>query len=117
MLLKFFKGSTPAILVTIILASLLIWAKSLFSVQNVSFYFDSYPMPLYVLIKSLMGGNILIEKIAALTITVLSGFYLIQLNTKHILIKYRTYLPALIYILFTSSFIPLQRIKDRKSVV
>lgn len=110
MLLKFFKSSTPGILVAIIAMSFLIWAKSIFSSQLFSFDFDSYPMPLYVLIKNLMGGNILIEKIIALIITIASALYLIQLNTKHILIKYRTYLPALLYILFASSFVPLQRI-------
>lgn len=110
MLLKFFKGSTPAILATIILTSLLIWGKSLFSPEVFSFYFDDYPMPLYALFKGLMGEHILIEKIVTLIITIASALYLIQLNTKHILIKYRTYLPVLLYILFTSSFIPLQRI-------
>ncbi|HCY00362.1 MAG TPA: hypothetical protein DG754_09510, partial [Bacteroidales bacterium] len=110
MLLKFFKGLTPAILATIILTSLLIWGKSLFSTEVFSFYFDNYPMPLYVLIKGLMGEHTLIEKIVALIITIASALYLIQLNTKHILIKYRTYLPVLLYIIFTSSFIPLQRI-------
>jgi hypothetical protein len=110
MLLKFFKGSAPSVIAVIIVLSVLLWLKSFINPTNTTFYFDDYSMPLYALLKTVTRGNLMLEIAISFTFTLISALYLIQINTKHILIKYRTYLPALLYIVLASSFTPLQRL-------
>jgi hypothetical protein len=110
MFLKSLKQPLPTVLTAIVVIAVAIWIKSLISPTVSHFYFDEYEMPLYQLVTKLSAGNILIEKIIAFAIMLIAAFALVQLNTKHILIKYRTYLPALFFILLSSSFLPLQRI-------
>ena len=110
MLLKFFKGSAPSVIAVIIVLSVLLWLKSFINPAYAPFYFDDYSMPLYALLKTVTRGNLMLEIAISFTFTLISALYLIQINTKHILIKYRTYLPALLYIVLASSFTPLQRL-------
>lgn len=109
MLLKFFRGSAPAVLFATILTALLIWSKSFFLLESSPLVHET-GMPLYNLLIGLFGDNLLLEKIAAFVITSASAFYLIHLNTKHIIIKHRSYLLALFYIVLSSAYIPLQYI-------
>ncbi len=110
MLLKFFKGSAPSVIAVIIVLSVLLWLKSFINPAYTPFYFDDYSMPLYALLKAVTRGNLMLEIAFSFTFTLISALYLIQINTKHILIKYRTYLPAFLYFFLASSFTPLQRL-------
>ncbi len=110
MILKFFKRPLPSVLAAIIVLAVLGWLKSFLSGEVHPFYFDNNQMPLYSLAVSIIRGNHLAGKIFSLSLLIICAIMLIQLNTKHILIKYRSYLPALIFILLSSSFLPLQRL-------
>jgi hypothetical protein len=110
MFLKSLKRPLPTVLSSIVGIAIALWLKSFLSQSATPFYFDEYEMPLYQLVSKLSAGNILVERIIAFSIMIFAAFALVQLNTKHILIKYRSYLPALFFILLSSSFLPLQRI-------
>ena len=90
MLLKFFKRQLPTVFSAIILIAILVWLRTLIGIDSLPFYFDENGMPFYELMLRLTGGNTFIESLLALTAMLLTAIYLIQLNTKHILIKYRT---------------------------
>ena len=110
MLLKFFKQTLPQVIVMIILLTALMWIKSFFSDQAYPFYFDSIKMPFYASITSWLSSNILYGRILAFIVMLFTGFYLLQINSKHIIIKQRTYLPAFFYLVLISSFTPLHQI-------
>jgi len=110
MLLKFFKRPLPIVFATIIVLAILLWLKSFFTGLSVAFYFDEAQMPLYSLVVNIIRDNGYLAKILAFTLVLFTGLYLIQLNSKYILIKQRSYLPAFLYILLASSFLPLQRL-------
>jgi hypothetical protein len=110
MILKTLKRTLPTVLFAIIAIAIITWLKAFLSSETVPFYFDDHEMPLYHLVRIMAGGSLIIERIIAFSVMIIAAFLLVQLNTKHILIKYRTYLPALFYILLSSGFIPLQRL-------
>lgn len=110
MFLKFFKQTLPQVIIVSILLAILMWVKNLNTEQVFPYYFDSIKMPFYAFISKWLQNNYLLSKGLTFLIMILSAFYLLQINSKHIVIKQRTYLPALFYILFTSSIISLQRI-------
>ncbi len=110
MLLKFFKQTLPQVIVMIALFTVLIWLRSFFSDQTYPFYFDSIKMPFYASITSWLSNNTLYGKILAFIVMLFTGFYLLQINSKHIIIKQRTYLPTFLYLVLISSFITLHQI-------
>ncbi len=110
MLLKFFKQTLPQVIVTIIIITLLLWVKSLFSSHTPSFYWETISMPLYSSISSWLSGNYLWSKVISLTLVFFTGFYLLQVNSKHIVVKQRTYFISFLYLIITSSIIFLQQI-------
>lgn len=110
MLLKFFKRPLPSVFITMLFIAILLWLQSFLLINKTSYYFEGYEMPFYSIIRNLAGGSSFIERIFAFIVLIASSLYLIQLNTKHILIKYRTYLPTLLFVILSSSFLPLQKI-------
>lgn len=110
MLLKFFKQTLPQVIVMIILLSFLLWLKSFLSDFVYPYYFESITMPFYALISNWISNNVLIGKIIAFIVSLFTGFYLLQINSKHIVIKQRTYLLSFFYIILISSIISLQQI-------
>jgi len=67
-------------------------------------------MPFYEKIVVWLSNNLLLGKILTFITMLIVGFYLLHINTKHIVIKQRTYLPAFFYFILTSSLLPLQQI-------
>lgn len=110
MLLKFFKRTLPLVLSSVILIALLLWLKSFISPSLSPVQFSQNQMPAYAFLHNLLVNRLFISKLISFTLMLITSLYLIQLNSKHILIKNRSYLPALIYILLTSSFISIQGI-------
>lgn len=110
MLLNFFKQTLPQVIATIIILTLLLWLKSILSIQVTPFYFESISMPFFSLISSWISSNILWSKVFTLTLLLFTGFYLLQINSKHIVVKQRTYLISLFYLLITSSIAVLHQI-------
>lgn len=110
MMLKFFKQSLPQVIVVIILLAIIMWGQSIINNLSYPFYFDSIQMPFYEKLVTWLSNNLLLGKIVTLVAMLSVGFYLLHVNTKHIVIKQRTYLPAFFYFILTSSLIPLQQI-------
>ncbi len=108
MLLRFFKRPLPRVLVAVMLSGILLWLKGLLNARTGFVDFGSYPMPLFKLVSFVIGDNFLASKVITLLVVSLIGLYLVQVNTRHMLLRQRTYLPALFYILLASAFIPLQ---------
>ena len=110
MLLKFFKQTLPQVIIVSIIVAFLLWFKSLFTDQFYTFYFDSIKMPIYAFVTSWASENSMYSKALSFLVMIFAAFYLLTINSKHIVIKQRTYLPAFFYILLVSCFISIQRI-------
>lgn len=110
MLLKFFRQSLPQVILVIILMSVLLWLRSFFSDMVEPFYFESIQMPFYSLVVKWISNNLLLGRIIAFIVMLITGFYLLQINSKHIVIKQRTYLLSLFYIILVSSLLSLQQL-------
>jgi len=110
MFLKFFRQTLPQVIIVLIILALVLWLKGLYTEQLYPHYFDSIKMPFYAFIIKWLPENIVYSKAIAFIIMLFTAFYLLQINSKHIVIKQRTYLPAFFYILISSCFISLQRI-------
>ncbi len=110
MFLKFFKSGQPALLFFIPVLSVLIWLKYFIIPQPVLMSFEPNPMPLYGWIESLLKNQIILSKLITLTLLIFTALWISRLNTKFILLQRRTYLPAIIYILLVSTYLPLQQL-------
>jgi len=105
MLLKFFKGTSPAVILFIAIIFVAVWISAFLntgdSVQN---YGNEYHMPLYsFLIRILDPGN-LSAIILSFLIAVLILFLIINFNTTIFFINERTFLPAILYLLIVIIF-------------
>jgi len=110
MFLKLCKSGQPAVLLFIPVLIIVIWLKYLILPQPVSIAFEPYPMPLYQWISSLLENQIFLSKIVTLVLLIFIALWLSMMNTKFILMEKRSYLPAIIYLLIASSYLPLQQI-------
>jgi hypothetical protein len=108
MILSFLKRPLPTSFVAIIGLTIIIWAKYLFFPNEYTSLIQNETNPLYPLGVNLIYGSPFITRLISFVFILISALYLIQLNSKYILIKYRTYLPALFFVLIISSFKPLQ---------
>jgi hypothetical protein len=105
MLLRLFKGTGPGVILLIIVTLLAVWASAFIKLQShFSLYFDLYPMPLYGILSSLIGTNPLPGIIFTISSVSLMAFLMVNLNTSIFFINERTFLPAIIYILFSGLF-------------
>lgn len=107
MLLKFFKKQLPSVSSAIILVGVASWLVSFINPQAAN-GFENYQMPLYSLVAYYIPAQTFLSQLFAFTMVVVNGIFLMQLNTRFILIKNRTYLPALFYILICSGITCLQ---------
>jgi hypothetical protein len=106
MLLRFFKGTGPGVILVIIVTLLAVWIRPFIQLRgHFSLYFDLSPMPLYGLISSLIGTNPFPGIILSLTLVSLMSILIVNLNSSLFFINERTFLPAFIYILI-SGLIP-----------
>jgi len=103
--LRIFKGTGPGVILFIILTLLGVWASAFVSPKlPFAFNYESIPMPLYALLKLLIGSNPLTGVFFSFFIVCLIAFLLVNFNTSSFFIPERTFLPALIYILFGGIF-------------
>ncbi len=110
MFLKIFKSGQPALLVFIPFLAALLWLKYFILPQPVSMAFEPNPMPFYYGISTLLESQPIIGKILTLSLLVFIALWLSRINTKFIILQQRTYLPAVIYLLLVSSYLPLQQL-------
>ncbi|MBA4321651.1 MAG: hypothetical protein C0408_02420, partial [Odoribacter sp.] len=105
MLLKFFRGTGPAEMIFILFTALGVWLSAFINPHlSSSFNYDINPMPLYGLLKQLIGGTALFGVIFSFLLVMLMSFLIVNFNTSHFFINERTFLPAAIFILFTGLF-------------
>lgn len=105
MLLKFFRGTGPGEVILIFLTAMGIWASAFINPhQAASFQYNTNPMPLYNVLRMLLGENALYGVIFSFVLILLMSFLLVNFNTSHFFISERTFLPGVVYILFTGLF-------------
>ena len=103
MVVKFFKGTVPAVILAIAIIFIAVWAPLFFSssiTQNEVSY--NNPMPLFALLKYLLGSKIWVSNVVAAAICATLVFLITNLNTTHFFIGERTFVPALIFIFITA---------------
>jgi hypothetical protein len=106
MLLRFFKGTGPGVILAIIVTLLAVWFRPFVQVKgHFSLYFDLNPMPLYGLIANIIGTNPFPGIILSLALVSLMSILIVNLNSALFFINERTFLPAFVYILI-SGLIP-----------
>ena len=105
MLLRFFKGTGPGVIFLIIVTLMAIWVSAFLNppIDSV-FHYETDPMPLYGLLKLVIGNNHFLGVGFSISMVSLMSFLLINFNTTVFFINERTYLPALLYILFGGLF-------------
>ena len=99
MVLKFFKGTVPSVVVMIVIIFIAMWTPLFFSESTVSY---NNPMPLFGALEHLLGSKIWISNIVAVAICATLAFMITDLNTTHFFINERTFIPSLIFILLTA---------------
>jgi hypothetical protein len=105
MLLKFFKGTSPAVIFIISVAFAAVWISAFLNpVPAVQNYSDEMQMPLYSLLINLIGKDHFATVFLSLSVAVLLVFLIINFNTDIFFINERTFLPALLYIMVIAIF-------------
>jgi hypothetical protein len=105
MLLKFFRGTGPGEVLIIVLTAIIVWVSAFINPHiSTSFVYDTNPMPLYGLLRQLLGENALIGVIFSFVMVLLTTFLIVNFNTSHFFINERTFLPAVIYVLLSGLF-------------
>jgi hypothetical protein len=105
MLLKLFRGTGPGVVLLIFLTASLVWASAFINPhQSVSFVYDVNPMPLYGLLKGILGNSAIAGVIFSFVLLLFISFLIVSFNTSVFFINERTFLPAGVYILLCGLF-------------
>jgi hypothetical protein len=105
MLLRLYKGTGPGVIFLIVITAAGVWTGAFIAPQLPSlFNYDVSPMPLYALLLRVIGGNTTIGIIFSFVLVLLMAFLLVNFNTTVFFINQRTFLPAVVYVLFTGLF-------------
>jgi len=105
MLLKLFKGIGPGVILLIIITFGFVWISALLDPQLPGKYiFETRPMPLYSVIKHIIGSTPLAGVMFSITVLSFMLFLLVNFNTSVFFINERTFLPAVFYVLFCALF-------------
>jgi hypothetical protein len=105
MVLKLLKGTGPGVIFLIIILLGLLWASAFidpkFTGQAI---YETNPMPLYGVLKFLLGAAPLPGLIFSFVVLSVILFLIVSFNTTVFFISERTFLPAVIYLLFSAFF-------------
>lgn len=104
MLLRLFKGTSPGVIFLTILLLLAVWISAFVSPVNTQSHLSADPMPLYGLLLKYTADIKYLGVVISLLIVSLMAFILVNFNTTDFFINERTFLPAVIYILFSGLF-------------
>jgi hypothetical protein len=104
-MLKIFKGTGPGVILLIAASFLLFWIGAFTDPRIASSaIFNSRPMPLYGILKDLLGSSYFAGSFFSSAVLILILFLLVYFNTSVFFINERTFLPAVIYIFFSAIF-------------
>ncbi|MFN8210593.1 MAG: hypothetical protein U0T33_06460 [Bacteroidales bacterium] len=105
MLLKFFRGTGPGIVILIFLAGCGLWLNAvLHPLLPDMFHYDQQPMPLYAFLRNIALKNALGGTIFSFVMVILMTYLLVNFNTTLFFINERTFLPSVIFLLVSSFF-------------
>jgi hypothetical protein len=105
MILRLFKGTGPGVIILISLTILLLWVGSFINpaAEQAALY-DKYPLPLYSLLKTLLGSVPFAGVLFSMIVVSVIAFLAVSFNTADFFIHERTFLPAFFYILLSGIF-------------
>ena len=96
MLLRIFKGTGFSVIFLLIITLAALWAGAFLHPQMPGLpIYETRPMPLYGLLKGLIGSSQLNGLVVIFSIVCLMLFLLVNFNTTQFFINERTFLPAL----------------------
>ncbi len=105
MLLRFFKGTGPGVIFVIAVSFIALWISAFLDPQMPGqAIYETRPMPLYGIIRLLIGNHPFAGVIFSFLIVSVMVFLLTYFNTSVFFINERTFLPAFIYVLFSAIF-------------
>ncbi len=104
MLLKFFKGTSPAVIFFIAVIFATVWLSAFLSPVLPQTHSNDTHMPLYSLLLNAMGKGHLPSVILSFSVAVIVVFLIINFNTTIFFINERTFLPALLFALLVAMF-------------
>jgi hypothetical protein len=105
MLLRTFKGTGPGVIFLIIVTLIAVWLSAILNQRlHPRFIYESDPMPLYALLKSLINNSHALGVIISFLLVSLMSFLMVNFNTIVFFIHERTFLPALFYVLLGGLF-------------
>ena len=107
-MLNYIRSNKISLLLLLPVLAILLWEQSFREIELIIFPFDKNPMPLYQLTVLLIPPIPFLFSFFGLVLVLFNSFLITRLNKKYMLIEARTYLPALIYIIYSGIFIPLQ---------
>jgi len=109
-MLRKFREVTPDVIILIFFISLLVWAKAFIHPETASSLdFDTKPMPLFFIILPVTDFSPVVSVIFTYLLVLLVAFLLVNFNTSQFFMGERTFLPALLFVLF-SGLIPGQQV-------
>jgi len=105
MLLRIFKRTGPGVIFLIVITLGAVWLSAILNQRlHPRYVYEADPMPLYALLKLLISNSHILGVILSFFMVSLMAFLLVNFNTNVFFIHERTFLPALIYILFGGFF-------------
>jgi len=105
MLLRRFKGTGPGVIFLIIVILIAVWLSAILNQRlHPRFIYESDPMPLYGLLKTLIKNSHVLGVILSFLLVSLMSFLMVNFNTIVFFIHERTFLPALFYVLLGGLF-------------
>ncbi len=104
MLLKYFNSNRISVFIVIPVLVILCWLPDLLKPENAAPVNEAFAGVLGKYVIRLNANFIVISRFIAMVIVMANGFMLLQLNTLHFFIPYRTQFPALLYMLLCSAF-------------
>jgi hypothetical protein len=105
MFLRIFKGTGPGVIMLIVITLVAIWISALLNQRlHPRFIYETDPMPLYGLLKTIIHNNHSIGVILSFLMVSFMSFLLVNFNTSVFFIHERTFLPALFYVLLGGMF-------------
>jgi hypothetical protein len=105
MFLRIFKGTGPGVIMLIVITLVAIWISALLNQRlHPRFIYETDPMPLYGLLKSVIHNNHSVGVILSFLMVSFMSFLVVNFNTNVFFIHERTFLPALFYVLLGGMF-------------
>ncbi len=110
MVLNSLRKNTFLVALLFILIFIGTWLQTITGkIASYSSLADSFPLPIFKIISNIFPKNNTLPQISALVLSIVLGLLILNLTNKFILLKSRTYLPFLFYLLTSSAFIPIQK--------